>query len=218
VGDSPSIGRAASAEDVPAVASCLTSAFFEDPLWGPWTFPDPGTRSERLYRLMGFWALAAVRYPWVRMTAGAEAVAVWIPPGKPEMTAEEEARFAALVDELPRTQGGRAARAVRSLRRAPSHRAELLPEPLGHAPRPRRARDRDSADQRGPRAHRRRGRDGLPGVDQPRQHRALRSARLPPDRGFRARRGPRGHDDVARGPRLGRLARPPRASRRNAGD
>jgi len=49
---------------------------------------------------MGFWALAAVRHPWVRMTERAEAVAVWIPPGTPEMSREEETRFATLVDEL----------------------------------------------------------------------------------------------------------------------
>jgi hypothetical protein len=31
---------------------------------------------ERLYELMHFWAHAAVRHPWVRMTENAEAVAV----------------------------------------------------------------------------------------------------------------------------------------------
>jgi ribosomal protein S18 acetylase RimI-like enzyme len=100
VGAIPSVGRAATTNDVPAVAACLTSAFFDDPLWGQWAFPDRMTRRERLFKLMGFWALAAVRYPWVRMTEGAEAVAVWIPPGKPEMTKEEETQFATLVDEL----------------------------------------------------------------------------------------------------------------------
>jgi hypothetical protein len=46
---------------------------------------------------MRFWALAGVRYPWVRMTDHNEAVAVWLPPGEPEMTAEEEATFGPLL-------------------------------------------------------------------------------------------------------------------------
>jgi hypothetical protein len=94
------VGRAATARDVPAVAACLTSAFYDDPLWGPWTFPEVTSRRERLHELMRFWAAAAARYPWLRMTDNAEAVAVWIPPGEPEMTRQEEARFDALVSEL----------------------------------------------------------------------------------------------------------------------
>lgn len=95
-----SVGRAATAEDVAAITTSLTGAFFDDPLWGWWTFPDPTGRRERLYKLMHFWASAAARYPWVRMTDSAEAVAVWVPPGKPEMTDAEEARFGCLIGEL----------------------------------------------------------------------------------------------------------------------
>jgi GNAT superfamily N-acetyltransferase len=98
--ESPSVGRAAGPVDLPAVAACLTSAFYEDPLWGHWTFPEVSDRAERLYQLMHFWATAAVRHPWVRMTDGAEAVAVWLPPGEPEMTSEEETRFASLLGRL----------------------------------------------------------------------------------------------------------------------
>ena len=94
------MGRAATADDLPAVAACLTSAFYDDPLWGCWTFPEEASRAERLYELMHFWALAAVRHPWVRMTENAEAVAVWLPPGEPEMTTEEEAVFGTLLVNL----------------------------------------------------------------------------------------------------------------------
>jgi GNAT superfamily N-acetyltransferase len=97
---SRSVGRAAGPDDLPAVAACLTSAFYEDPLWGHWTFPEVSDRAERLYELMHFWAMAAVRHPWVRMTDGAEAVAVWLPPGEPEMTGDEESRFATLLSRL----------------------------------------------------------------------------------------------------------------------
>jgi ribosomal protein S18 acetylase RimI-like enzyme len=95
-----SLGRIATAGDVAVVADCLAGAFFDDPVWGRWTFPDESSRRERLYELMHSWTSAAVRYPWVRMTDNAEAVAVWIPPSKPEMTTEEEARLSALIGEL----------------------------------------------------------------------------------------------------------------------
>lgn len=99
IGDS-SLGRAATAKDVAAVAACLASAFYDDPLWGRWTFPDQRTRYEGVYELMRFWTAAAARYPWVRMTDNAETAAVWLPPGKPEMTKEEEARFTTRMGEL----------------------------------------------------------------------------------------------------------------------
>jgi len=94
------VGRAATRDDLPAVAACLTSAFGEDPLWGRWTFPDQASRAQRLHELMHFWALAAVRHPWVRLTEDAEAVAVWLPPGEPEMTSEQEGVFGRLLVNL----------------------------------------------------------------------------------------------------------------------
>jgi hypothetical protein len=75
--ESHAVGRAAGPDDLPAVAACLTSAFYDDPVWGSWTFPDEASRTERLYELMYFWAQAGVRHPWVRMTENAEAVAVF---------------------------------------------------------------------------------------------------------------------------------------------
>jgi Acetyltransferase (GNAT) family len=98
--ESRPVGHAAETDDVPAVAACLTSAFYDDPVWGLWTFPDELSRAERLYELMRFWALAAVRHPWVQMTKNAEAVAVWLPPGEPEMTTREESLFASLLINL----------------------------------------------------------------------------------------------------------------------
>jgi len=93
-------GRPATAGDVPAVAACLTSAFFSDPLWGLWSFPDGEQREHRLHELMRFWAQAAVRTPWLRMTPQAESVAVWVPPGEPEMTGREEVEFEQLIGRL----------------------------------------------------------------------------------------------------------------------
>ncbi len=96
----PPVARAARTTDLDAVATCLASAFFEDPLWGGWAFPDVERRGESLFRLMRFWAAAAARFPWVRITDRAEAAAVWLPPGEPEIAVEEEHAFEALVAEL----------------------------------------------------------------------------------------------------------------------
>jgi GNAT superfamily N-acetyltransferase len=94
------VSRLAGAEDLPAITDCLTSAFFHDPLWGEWSFPDAARRAEPLSRLLGFWARVAIPHGWVRMDPDARAVAVWIPPGEPEMTPEGEVAFEALVSEL----------------------------------------------------------------------------------------------------------------------
>jgi GNAT superfamily N-acetyltransferase len=93
------MSRAATPADVPAVAACLASAFYDDPLWGQWTFPDERTRARDMEPFMRFWAETAVRDPWVRMTDGCEAVAVWHPPGEPELTPEQEEQMQPLLDE-----------------------------------------------------------------------------------------------------------------------
>jgi GNAT superfamily N-acetyltransferase len=94
------IGRAATEADLTAVVDCLQSAFFEDPVWGRWAFPDPGDRALPLGRLMRFWAQGPMRHRSLRMTKRAEAVAVWIPPNEPELTTDEESAFELLVPEL----------------------------------------------------------------------------------------------------------------------
>jgi len=99
-GGSSSEIRAATADDVPAVAACLTSAFHDDPVWGLWAFPETASRASRLYEFMRAFVAAGVRYPWVRMTDNAEAVALWLPPGEPEMTPHEEQAFEQLLAAL----------------------------------------------------------------------------------------------------------------------
>lgn len=76
------MGRPASAEDIPAVALCLASAFYDDPLWGRWTFPDEDVRASGLLPLMTLMAeLGQGGEESTRMTEGAGAVTVWTPPG-----------------------------------------------------------------------------------------------------------------------------------------
>src|SRR3981081_4311511 len=96
---SSSVGRSAAVDDVAAVTACLASAFFDDPVWGRWTFPEAAGRAQGLYGLMRFWVQGATRNHWVRMTDGAQAAAVWLPPGAAEMTPEEEAQFEVFVSQ-----------------------------------------------------------------------------------------------------------------------
>jgi hypothetical protein len=94
------MARVATAAELPAVINCLTSAFLEDPFWGPWSFPDPATRPEKLARLIGFWVNAASRHPWIHVSDQIGSAAVWIPPGVTELTPQEERDFDQLLADL----------------------------------------------------------------------------------------------------------------------
>jgi GNAT superfamily N-acetyltransferase len=94
------VGRAATPDDLDAIGRCLASAFFEDPVWGRWAFPNLAARRELLPRLLGFWAEAGIRRPWVRIIGDVQAAAVWIPPGVAELTDVQEVEFAALASTL----------------------------------------------------------------------------------------------------------------------
>lgn len=116
--------RAATRDDVRAVAACLTSAFYDDPVWGRWAFPEEASRAQRLFEFMRFFVLAGVRHPWVRMTEHAEAVAVWLPPGVPELTPHEEAAFEPFLQFL---LGERADEVIALFERFDEHHAGLEP-------------------------------------------------------------------------------------------
>jgi GNAT superfamily N-acetyltransferase len=84
--------RVATEADLPAIGEVLARAFENDPLWG-WAF-ESETRERKLASLetvFGFFAGAALDFGWVRVTEGVEAIALWIPPGSPEMTPADEA-------------------------------------------------------------------------------------------------------------------------------
>jgi GNAT superfamily N-acetyltransferase len=90
--------RVATEADLPAIGEALALAFEHDPLWG-WAFED-ASRERKLAALtevFGFFAGAAVDLGWVRVTAGVEAIALWIPPGSPEMTPADEERMPGVV-------------------------------------------------------------------------------------------------------------------------
>jgi GNAT superfamily N-acetyltransferase len=86
--------RVATDGDLPAIGRTLAGAFEHDPLWG-WAFED-AERERKLAALaevFGFFAAAALDLGWVRVTDGVEAVALWIPPGAPEMSPADEERM-----------------------------------------------------------------------------------------------------------------------------
>lgn len=90
--------RAATEADLPAIAAALAGAFDSDPVWG-WGFGDAdhGRKLSALRAIFGFCAEAALGYGWVRVSEGAEAVALWIPPGRPEMSAADAERLPGLI-------------------------------------------------------------------------------------------------------------------------
>jgi hypothetical protein len=92
--------RVAVETDLAAIGEALALAFEHDPLWG-WAFED-ASRERKLASLstvFGFFAEAALEFGWVRVTDGVEAVALWIPPGSPEMTPADAERMPRVVAE-----------------------------------------------------------------------------------------------------------------------
>src|SRR6185312_10464582 len=90
--------RVPNEEDLPRIGEALARAFEHDPLWG-WAF-EAAERERKLAALatvFGFFAEAALDFGWVRVTDEAEAVALWIPPGSPEMTPADEERMPGVV-------------------------------------------------------------------------------------------------------------------------
>jgi ribosomal protein S18 acetylase RimI-like enzyme len=90
--------RIATEDDLDAVGETLALAFEHDPLWG-WAFEE-AERERKLAALaevFGFFAAAALDLGWVRVSDGVEAVALWIPPGAPEMTPVDEERLPGVI-------------------------------------------------------------------------------------------------------------------------
>ena len=91
--------RAATLADLQVVTETISLAFHDDPTWS-WAFPDPARRQAHYAVFWRFMIGGAIRYPWVRMTDGGEAVAIWIPPGGTEVAPEDESGYEPLLQEL----------------------------------------------------------------------------------------------------------------------
>lgn len=91
--------RAATRAEIPAAVEVLARAFYADPVWG-WAFPDPERRLGQLRAVWELVAKAALSYESAWLTGDCAAVALWIPPGKPELRPEDEQRLESLLAEL----------------------------------------------------------------------------------------------------------------------
>jgi GNAT superfamily N-acetyltransferase len=91
--------RVATPADVDAIVETMTTAFFDDPLWGP-AFPDVERRSAQASAMWRLFVESSLRYPWMLVTANVESAALWMPPGAHELTAEEERGFEEFLDEI----------------------------------------------------------------------------------------------------------------------
>jgi GNAT superfamily N-acetyltransferase len=90
--------RVATTGDLESVTDTITLAFAQDPVWSV-AFARADGRVDHQLDLFRLWMEGALRYPWVWMTPGAEAVAVWIPPGETDMSSEQEETFDSLAAE-----------------------------------------------------------------------------------------------------------------------
>jgi GNAT superfamily N-acetyltransferase len=95
----PEIRRAAPG-DLETVTETLWLAFGGDPLWS-WAFPD----HDRLRPLWRLFIASAIPHRWVWMLDEGAAAALWIPPGRKELSPQEEQLVEPLLRELA---GGRA--------------------------------------------------------------------------------------------------------------
>ena len=80
--------RIATSDDIDAVVATLTTAFFDDPVWGP-AFPDVDHRASQAAALWRLLVTSAMRYPWTLVTENVESAAIWLPPDGVELTDHE---------------------------------------------------------------------------------------------------------------------------------
>jgi GNAT superfamily N-acetyltransferase len=95
----PVDARVATGDDLPAAVETLARAFYADPVWG-WAFSDPRGRLEQIRAIWRLVAEAAVAYGSAWQVEGCASVALWIPPGKPELRPEDEERLEPLLREM----------------------------------------------------------------------------------------------------------------------
>jgi GNAT superfamily N-acetyltransferase len=91
--------RRAGEVDAEAVAELFALAFHRDPTWG-WAFPDPDRRRAQQKAYWELFVGSAIPHGWVWVTEDGGAASLWIPPGKPELSEEDEARLEPLLREL----------------------------------------------------------------------------------------------------------------------
>jgi GNAT superfamily N-acetyltransferase len=105
--------RVATPAEIPAAVETLARAFYADPVWS-WAFPDPERRLGQHRAVWGLVAAAALEYGSAWLVGDCAAVALWIPPSKPELRPEDEERLEGLLGDL---LGAGAARVLETFER-----------------------------------------------------------------------------------------------------
>jgi GNAT superfamily N-acetyltransferase len=81
------------------VTELFALAFYGDPTWG-WAFPDADRRMDHHRIWWGLYLHSALPHGCVWVTEDGGAAALWIPPGKPELSDEDEAGVEPLLRDL----------------------------------------------------------------------------------------------------------------------
>lgn len=92
--------RPARSDEMDQVIEIFAWGFAEDPLWGHWTFPDAADRVAQLRRFWAPYVLGTAKYDGVIVLDDLAAVALWVPPGVPDLDADDEAIVAEMQSEL----------------------------------------------------------------------------------------------------------------------
>jgi ribosomal protein S18 acetylase RimI-like enzyme len=95
--------RTAEPDDLPTVTAVLVEAFAGDDIWGSWAFDGDPQSTRRRQQIFELLVRGALRHPWVWMTADAEAVSLWVPPGRPELSEREERGLMSMIGSWPTT-------------------------------------------------------------------------------------------------------------------
>jgi GNAT superfamily N-acetyltransferase len=101
--------RVATESDFDGITATLVGAFEHDPLWR-WAYPD----FDDLEACWRIYVRAGLLHPWMLVAGDYDAVAVWTPPGEPELPPELEAEMETLIEERA---GPRAAAIMQLLER-----------------------------------------------------------------------------------------------------
>ena len=87
--------RVATDADLDDATELLTDAFMTDPVWG-WALPD----RSALGAWWRFIIRSALGHSWVWVLGDFAAVAVWIPPGVPELSSDDEEKVEPMIEGL----------------------------------------------------------------------------------------------------------------------
>ena len=91
--------RKASVSDVPRVATALSRAFFDDPVFR-WGYPDDARRRELLPGFFSLFTETLQRHDEIYVIGQGTAAALWAPPGQAPVPEQEAERFGRRLEEL----------------------------------------------------------------------------------------------------------------------